>query len=360
MTLKERRSNIELLRIIAILGVVVLHYNHPQMGGGIAYVEKNSINFYVLYSLESLFACCVNLFILISGYFLSTSKKRNIWKPIELIVQVILFNLIIFTGRCIVGNTTFSIQGLIMAILPNNYFIILYCVLYFASLFLNKLVDSLSCEGFKKLIVFSVVTFSIYPTIVDVISEVRGEPVRGLSSIGLYGSQYGYSVVNFILMYLIGAYIRKGYAKISAWRTKRLVICLLGCVVVTLLWARMNDEIGFFEERSAWEYCNPIVVLEAVILFLLFEKMNIKTNRVINKLSEGAFSVFLLHGIILPYIRVAKFVNSNVALMMLHLVISCIIIYIVCWFVHVLYHYIIDRIWKKITSSIHINYYELG
>lgn len=30
----ERQSNIELLRVLAILGVVVLHYNNPVLGGG--------------------------------------------------------------------------------------------------------------------------------------------------------------------------------------------------------------------------------------------------------------------------------------------------------------------------------------
>ena len=29
----ERQSNIEVLRVLAILGVVVLHYNNPMLGG---------------------------------------------------------------------------------------------------------------------------------------------------------------------------------------------------------------------------------------------------------------------------------------------------------------------------------------
>ena len=33
-TKKERQSNIELLRILAIMGVIVLHYNNAEMGGG--------------------------------------------------------------------------------------------------------------------------------------------------------------------------------------------------------------------------------------------------------------------------------------------------------------------------------------
>lgn len=33
MKKKERLSNIELLRILAIMGVIVLHYNNPLAGG---------------------------------------------------------------------------------------------------------------------------------------------------------------------------------------------------------------------------------------------------------------------------------------------------------------------------------------
>lgn len=30
----DRESNIELLRILAMLGVIILHYNNPSIGGG--------------------------------------------------------------------------------------------------------------------------------------------------------------------------------------------------------------------------------------------------------------------------------------------------------------------------------------
>ena len=77
--LNERKSNIELLRIFTMIGVIILHYNNPTIGGGITYATKGSANFYILYFLESLFACAVDLFILISGYFMCTNNKRNIF-----------------------------------------------------------------------------------------------------------------------------------------------------------------------------------------------------------------------------------------------------------------------------------------
>lgn len=30
---RDRESNIELLRILAMLGVIILHYNNPYIGG---------------------------------------------------------------------------------------------------------------------------------------------------------------------------------------------------------------------------------------------------------------------------------------------------------------------------------------
>ena len=79
MARKERQSNIELLRILAIMGVIVLHYNNPLIGRGITYAKEGSVNFYILYFLESLFACGVDLFMLISGYFMCESKKKSVW-----------------------------------------------------------------------------------------------------------------------------------------------------------------------------------------------------------------------------------------------------------------------------------------
>lgn len=48
---KVRDSNIELLRILAIMGVVVLHYNNWNIGGGSRYVEAGSVNQTVLIKL---------------------------------------------------------------------------------------------------------------------------------------------------------------------------------------------------------------------------------------------------------------------------------------------------------------------
>lgn len=77
---KKRESNIELLRILAMIGVIVLHYNNSEIGGALKYVQPDSLNEIILLALESMFICAVDVFVLITGYFLSNSRKRNLDK----------------------------------------------------------------------------------------------------------------------------------------------------------------------------------------------------------------------------------------------------------------------------------------
>ena len=76
-----------------MMGVIVLHYNNKDIGGALQYVTKGSINYHFLNVIESLFICAVDLFILITGYYMINTQKRNVIKPIKLIFQVIVFKL---------------------------------------------------------------------------------------------------------------------------------------------------------------------------------------------------------------------------------------------------------------------------
>lgn len=119
----ERKSNIELLRIFSILGVIILHYNNAQIGGGLRFAEANSINYLTLVTFESLFICAVNVFIIISGYFLIEKSSRNIWKIIELILQVMLINVAFYIINDCIIQKTFSLKKLLGSLIPNNYFV---------------------------------------------------------------------------------------------------------------------------------------------------------------------------------------------------------------------------------------------
>lgn len=121
-----RRSGIELLRIFAVCGVVLLHYNNPGDGLGQGFRYASGSNEIVLYVLECLFRCGVDVFILISGYFLCQNNKRGLSKPLSLIIMVIVVNLLFYFYSVFAGNTAFSFHELCMELVPHNYFVILY------------------------------------------------------------------------------------------------------------------------------------------------------------------------------------------------------------------------------------------
>ena len=204
-----RYSGIELLRVFAACAVVFLHYND-----GRAFVALRTLdnqywlaNKLILYFGESLCICAVDLFILISGFFLSGSSRRSIDKPLRLLLQVVLFRLGMYLAHC-VKDGSFSLRSFLFCFVPVNYFVVLYCALYFISPYINRAVAGFGRKEWRTLLLIALLIFSVYQTGVDVFQEIVGRQIMGLSPIGAWGGQQGFNIVNFCLMYIIGAYLR--------------------------------------------------------------------------------------------------------------------------------------------------------
>lgn len=93
----KRKSNIELLRIILIIMIIVLHYFNEKLGGYFSYVHAGSISFYFAHILESLSIVAVNVFVLITGYFSVNKHSINISKVLRLVLIMIFWGLVLST-----------------------------------------------------------------------------------------------------------------------------------------------------------------------------------------------------------------------------------------------------------------------
>lgn len=331
-----RKSNIELLRIITMLGVIVLHYNNASVGGAFKYVSASSLNYYALVFVECVFICAVDLFVLISGYFMINTQKRSIIKPLKLIIQVVAFKLAFYILALILGKTYFSIKHFAGQIIPNDYFVILYCAVYFVSPYINYVMKSLDTKQLKRMMITVILIFSVYAILADLLSDLSGTDIAGLSSIGLYGSQSGYSVVNFIMMYMIGAYIRLYETELNKYSNRILIPCFFVLVIVDMIWY-----IGLYhcneDAPTALSYLNPIVIMMAVVAFLVFKNIDIGYKSLINNIAKGSFSVYLAHRYMITRINIESFVNENVFLLLAHVAFSVVGIYLICWILHFVY-----------------------
>lgn len=343
----QRQSNIELLRILAMLGVIILHYNNPLVGGAIVYSAEYPINNLILYVFESMTICAVDLFMVISGYFMCNITKRSLWKPLELIVQVIVISGSFYILTALI-NQNFSVKGLIGRLIPNNYFVILYCTVYLVSPYVSSGLDKLDSANLKRMMIVCFGLFSIYPITVNFLELLVGRSLIGLNSISVSGDQAGYNITNFLLCWTIGAYIRKRKLQVSKNVNAVCYICTTAVILVASLVLKENE--------SAWDaalsYCNPFVIVQASSLFSFFKQKNMGSIKFVNKLAEGAFMVFLMHSVFLYHIGIEFFAVGNPWLMALHVVLSAMVIFLICWCIHVVYDFTMSNIWRKLKLNI--------
>ena len=270
--LQIRKTNIELCRIFSILLVILVHSNfawtgYPKTGDGIA-----------RFLIQGFSIIGVNVFVLITGYFSTSIKIKNI---------VNLFYICVFYGIIkLFADIVFRSLNIkdLFFISKSNWFIISYLGLLFFTGFLNKLESKK--DFFRFCIPFSIyeVYFSFFPAIVDL------DP----------GFNHGYSILSFILIYVIGRYIRLfGFPnRFKKWSSLFYISLSLMVGIIAFLIFTYGTKIGLKENFyiRVFDYNNPLVVLSSICFFTMFEKLNIKNNGFINHIAKSVLAVLLVHG----------------------------------------------------------------
>lgn len=344
---KERASNIEILRIVAALGVIALHINLKVL----TEIEITNANKLLLYIAEAFCISSVNIFLLITGFFMCKSHERSLLKPLEMVVELICIKIAFYCLALFTGHQSFNMYGVIKTLIPNNYYVILYIALYLVSVYYNKVITSVSAAQMKIMLIILFVLFSVYPTIIDTAEMISGQSLINLSTITRDGSTYGYNIVHFSLMYNIGAYF--GHFHYKRVKRKYLISILLIVVSVIAATSYFAHRRNGFSLGVEYSYCNPLVVISAVVIFLLFVQTDLKTSRIINRLARASFTAYLLHPWIIKLVPFEKIMNLSPAEMVASMVVLLICIYLICWIVHEVWNIISKPIIRKLER---VNY----
>lgn len=243
-----------------------------QHGGG---VGQNFI--------YSVFTVSVNVFVLISGYFMINGKVK-IKKIINLWLQVWFYTILTYALACALNFKTFEVSEFFKCFIPiidkRFWFISTYLILYIISPFLNKIMKNCTKkEGITVLIL--VLVFSI------LYSKFKIMEVLALES--------GYSVPWFICLYLVGAYLKMYPPKIKKiWLFLIYLACTLSLFAMTF-WSGDGVLKAIF--YNSLDYTSPLVLVASVCLFLLFRDIRIKNKFIHNAVclvSSCTFGIYLL------------------------------------------------------------------
>lgn len=270
-TSKQRKSNIELLRILAMLMIIDVHYFASCNAG--AYTIPGSGNWLVFHGLESLGICGVNIFVLITGFFSVNQRSIKPRKMLSLLIDVAFWGGLGFALCVLAGWKSLDVKTLIKTMFPilfgGRWFVKAYLVLLCLIPFINIILRAITQRSYLVLLIISALLFSIWP------SFLPNPPL----------DDYGYGFVHFVFLYLIAAYIRLYVKKYPPkW------LCLAGYIMSAVV-VCAGSMLG---ESYAWAYNYVFVVTEAVSLLLFFIQLDIQSSRV-NQLAACAFGVFLIH-----------------------------------------------------------------
>ncbi len=317
---ENRQWNFELLRIIAMCMIIAMHYmtkgmKLPKLSEDLS---AGNIFYWILYAFCIV---AVNVYVLISGYFLCGNKDKSTiipsekeqsgagsWKISKLItlwLQVFVYSLfvpLILGAFGIVDLGTFNLAIWQQILLPIQYehywFATSYIMLYALSPILVLAVNNLEKRAFKAVIVVLLVIFC------------------GFKSINPYlipWDKYGCDVLWFICLFLAAGYIRKygikifNSLKISVLLYALFSVLTFGIAVAVSLAVRNIGKLEYYMDMT-YSYNYVTVFAASVSLFyavlLWGEKMDeegIDRNttpeyaRRINYIAAQTFGVYLLH-----------------------------------------------------------------
>ena len=287
--MNERLSNIELLRIIAMLMVLFLHSNFLSLGNIDNITSLESLGRVVA---EQLCIICVNVFVLISGWF---GLKPNIKGAFSLLFQVFFYAIILLIPFVLIGSTLNADYLLRLLYFGSYYwFVPAYLVLYAFSPVLNAFISQSS----SKLLFTCIVCFFI-------LEFVYGWFWGAVDLVAYHG---GCSTMSFIGRYLLGRFMNLHFNAIKKLSVIKNILLYFLLTLIPVLYLLFTGD-----NRNMFAYSSPFVVLASMFFFLTFTKFKFH-NKYINYLASSSFSIYLihLHPSIWPYYEnIMNFVYEN-------------------------------------------------
>ena len=153
ITQGPRQTNIEILRILATFMVLVVHADYWALGGP-SYEDfvLSPANAWMRTIVASITIVCVNLFILISGWFGIKSSVKGLS---NFIFQCAFFLFGSYVIMLVCHLTTFSVKGFLscFCLTRGNWFIQAYVGLYILSPVLNAYIEKESKNHFRNFLI---------------------------------------------------------------------------------------------------------------------------------------------------------------------------------------------------------------
>lgn len=339
MAKPKRQANYELLRIIAMLMVVILHYL-SRTGALLVLGEDAGARRIIGTLLEAFCIVAVNVYVLISGYFLIDAGFK-VKRILVLICQVMFYSLsipLIMLASGITEISADSIYGWMQYMFPigteHYWFATSYVMLYLFTPVLNAAVKSMNKRQLQIVLAGLLICFCGIKSIF---------PVRFVTD------RFGYDFGWFLCVYLTAAYIKLYGLRVFSTARRAWLSYIGGAAAVFGMvcgFYYINLKTGAFNYyfEVPFHYNYILCLAAAVSLFYAFRYVKIPEGRaagIICAVSPLTFGVYLFHEHIDIRMKWTGWINNFIgspegtgaAGFLLHLLLSVILIYLIGIFI---------------------------
>ena len=281
----NREYGIDLLKIVSMFMIVILHI--LLKGGILSHIYTGTSEWQVAWFLECACMSSVNCFALASGY-VGISAQHKYSRIILIWLQTIFYCWTALSISLFYFKINITDSDLLKSIFPitfgAHWYITAYILLAFFMPYLNSIVNNISKSQCIQFIIISLLLFSIWPT---------------FATIDIFKIHNGYSPAWLIILYIVGAIIKKYNLFCS---TKFTFIQYIICSILTYLIVFICDKyqiymFGNIVSNSWIQYTSPFVLIGSLMLFISFKNLKIKSNigNYITTISKCSLGVFLIH-----------------------------------------------------------------
>ncbi len=293
MMRSKRQANFELLRIVAMLMIIVLHYLNKSNLTQVYEEERTAVN-YAAHFIMAFCIVAVNCYVLLSGYFLVESA----WKPgrvASLVAQILFYSLLIplvLIGMGVVPAGELSVYDWLNYALPieteHYWFATAYLLMYVLAPVLAAGVRAVEKRTLQIVIGMLLLYFSVWKSILPVSFATDK-----------YGYEYGW----FVCLFLIAAYLRL-YGCPFLEKKRNAALFYVGMSLGIFLLAAVSGiaaktfpAFSYYMDMTT-TYNHILCLLGSIGLFMAFKDMKPwegKAAEVVRRLAPYTFGVYLLH-----------------------------------------------------------------
>ena len=320
-----RERNFEVMRTWAMFSIVIYHCMCHGIGSDYAFDLQQPVslfNFTFSDFILVIGSIAVNLYVLVSGYFLINTKFK-ISRIIRTWVSALFYSVVITTTFLLLSLEPWSIVTLGKSFFPLStdayWFVSQYIGLLILSPFLAMLVRQLSYRQYVALLIgMGLMVLSVIPDF----------PLGKRFSIS-----HGNSVWSFVYLFFIAGFIRLHLKRIPMGK---LVVTVLGLALLTMV---SEMVLGFHNGvgHLLWFNYNGILLFLSVAVFVFIRQQQIPETGIWSlmvKVAPYTFGVYLIHDHLLMRDWIWKTLSmtsyANQWIYVLAVMVVCVLIFAIC------------------------------